>query len=207
MKLYTNPLSPNCRKVHAFAKHIGCALEVVTMDIRNNSTKEPAYLAMNPNGKIPTLMDGNRPLWESNVIMAYLAGKQGADAVWPKNDDARLEVMKWMSWESCHFAPAISKVISQVIFAPMRGATPDQKIIDHGIEDFRKYGAVANGQLEKTKFLTGDRPTVADFAVAVWLGYEQICKLPVSEYTHLSRWWKDMQAVQGGSELMPPPRQ
>jgi glutathione S-transferase len=202
MKLYTNPLSPNCRKVHALAKHLGLQLEVETMDIRNNSTKEPEYLAMNPNGKIPTLMDGNRSLWESNVIMAYLASKQDS-ATWPKSE-ARYEIMKWMSWESCHFAPPVSKIISQVIFAPMRGGTPDQAIIDQGLQDFRKYGAVANGQLEKTKFLTGDQPTIADFAVAVWLSYEQICKLPVSEYTHLSRWWKDMQALQGGSELLAP---
>lgn len=204
MKLYTNPLSPNCRKVVALAKHIGLPLEIVTMDVRNNSTKEPAYLAMNPNGKIPTLMDGNKPLWESNVIMAYVAGKQDS-STWPKSD-ARYEIMKWMSWESCHLAPAVAKILAQVVFAPMRGATPDQKMIDQGIEEFRRYGAVANGQLEKTKFLTGDQPTIADFAVAVWLGYEQICKLPVSEYTHLSRWWKEMQALPGGSELLPPAR-
>jgi len=204
MKLYANTLSPNCRKVLALAKHMGLQLEVETMDIRNNSTKEPEYLAINPNGKIPTLMDGSRSLWESNVIMAYLASKQGS-TTWPPSD-ARYEIMKWMSWESCHFAPAIGKVIGQVIFAPMRGATPDQKIIDQGIEDFRKYGAVANGQLEKTKFLTGDQPTIADFAVGVWLSYEQVCTLPVSEYKHLSRWWKDMQALQGGAELLTPSR-
>src|SRR4051812_45106053 len=105
MKLYSNSLSPKCRKVLAFAKYLGLKLEVETMDVRNNSTKEPAYLAMNPNGKIPTLMDGDKPVWESNVIMAYLASKNDSTA-WPKSD-ARYEIMKWMSWESCHFAPAI----------------------------------------------------------------------------------------------------
>lgn len=202
MKLYSNPLSPNCRKVLALAKHIGAQLEVVNMDITNNSTKEQAYLAMNPNGKIPTLVDGNRPLWESNAIMAYMASKQD-NAAWPKSD-ARYDIMKWMSWESCHFAPAVGKIVGQVLLVPMRGGTPDQKIIDQGLQEFRKYGAVANGQLEQTKFLAGDQPTLADFAVSVWLGYEQVCKLPLSEYPHLARWWKDMQAVPGGAELPPP---
>src|SRR3954469_19155273 len=115
MKLYSNPLSPNCRKVHALAKYMGLNLDIEIMDIRNNATKEPAYLAMNPNGKIPTLMDGDKSLWESNVIMAYLASKHDSPT-WPKSD-ARYEIMKWMSWESCHLAPAVTKIFAQVVFA------------------------------------------------------------------------------------------
>jgi glutathione S-transferase len=86
----------------------------------------------------------------------------------------------------------------------MRGAQPDQNIIQQGIEEFRKYGAVANGQLEATKFLTGDKVTIADFAVAVWLGYEKICGLPVSDYPQLTRWWKAMQDLPGSAELAAP---
>ena len=202
MKLYSNPLSPNCRKVHALIKHLGLEVEGETVDLRAGAHKQPAYLAINPNGKVPALVDGTRTLWESDAILAYLAGKQDT-TVWPKSDE-RYEIMKWMSWESCHFAPAVGKIIGQIIFAPMRGAQPDPKIIQQGIEEFRRYAAVANAQLEKTKFLTGDKPTLADFAVSVWLGYEKICGLPLSDYPRLSRWWKAMQDIAGGSELAVP---
>ena len=202
MKLHSNPLSPNCRKVHALIKHLGLKVETETVDLRAGAQKQPAYLSINPNGKVPALVDGARTMWESNAIMAYLASKQDT-SVWPKSDE-RYEIMKWMSWESCHFAPAVGRIIGQVIFAPMRGAQPDPRIIGEGIEDFRKYAAVANAQLEKTKFLAGDKPTIADFAVAVWLSYEKVCSLPVSDFPQLSRWWKAMQEIPGGAELSAP---
>lgn len=204
MKLYSNPLSPNCRKVHALIKHLGFEVETETVDLRAGAQRQPAFLAINPNGKVPALVDGTKAMWESNAILAYLASKQDT-TVWPKSDE-RYEIMKWMSWESCHFAPAVGKILGQVIFAPMRGAQPDPKIIQQGIDDFRKYAAVANGQLEKTNFLVGDKPTIADFAVAAWLGYEEICALPVSDYPQLSRWWKAMREGAGGSELAVPKR-
>ena len=204
MKLYSNPLSPNCRKVHALVKHLGLQLETETVDLMAGAQKQPAFLAINPNGKVPALVDGNKKMWESNALLAYLASKQDT-TVWPKNDD-RYEIIKWMSWESCHFAPAVGKIIGQVIFAPMRGAKPDPAIIEQGIEDFRKHSAVANAQLATSKFLTGDKPTIADFAVAVWLSYEQICKLPLSDYPKLSGWWKAMKELPGGAELAAPRR-
>jgi len=202
MKLYSNPLSPNCRKVHALVKHLGLKVDSETVDLRAGAQKQPAYLAINPNGKVPALVDGPKTMWESNAILGYLASKQDT-SVWPKSDE-RYEIMKWMSWESCHFAPAVGKIIGQIIFAPMRGAQPDRKIIGEGIEDFRKYAAVANAQLEKTQFLAGDKPTIADFAVSVWLSYEKICSLPLSDTPQLARWWKAMQEIPGGGELSAP---
>jgi len=202
MKLYSNPLSPNCRKVYALARHLGVQLESEIVNLRGGEHRQPAYLAINPNGKVPTLVDGKRTMWESNAILAYLAGRQDTP-VWPKSEE-RYEIIKWMCWESCHFAPGIGKVLGQVIFAPLRGAEPDQKVIQQGIEEFRKYGAIANAQLEKTPFLTGDELTIADFAVAVWLGYEKICSLPLADYGHLSRWWRAMQEIPGGSEFAVP---
>ena len=199
MRLYSNPLSPNCRKVHALVRYLGLPVEVETVDLRAGAQKQPPFLAINPNGRVPALVDGERRLWESNAILAYLAGRQDTPA-WPKSDD-RYEIMKWMSWESCHLAPAVGKIIGQVIFAPMRGAQPDEAIIRQGTEEFRRYAAVANGQLASTPFLVGEQLTIADFAVGVWLSYEQACKLPVADFPHLQRWWQAVQAQPGGAEL------
>jgi glutathione S-transferase len=127
VKLYSSPFSPNCRKVHALIKHLDLRVDIETVNLPAGAHKEPAYLAINPNGKVPSLVDGDRILWESNAILAYLGTKKDTVA-WPKNE-MRYDILKWMSWESCHFAPPIGKIIGQVIFAPMRGATPDQTII------------------------------------------------------------------------------
>lgn len=164
--------------------------------------KQPAYLAINPNGKVPALVDGARTLWESNAILCYLAGRQDTP-LWPKSD-VRYDILKWLSWESSHFNPTVAKIIGQVIFAPMRGGTPDQEIIKQGITDFRHVAAIADANLKGSKFLVGDSPTVADFSVAVWLSYESICGLPVADFSNLSRWWKAMQALTGGTEFASP---
>ncbi|MCB9557374.1 MAG: glutathione S-transferase family protein [Deltaproteobacteria bacterium] len=202
MKLYSNPFSPNCRKVHALIKHLGLNVENETVDLMKGAQNEPAYMAINPNAKVPALVDGQTKIWESNAILAYLASKQDTK-LWPKNSD-RYQILQWMNWEACHFAPAVSKLIGQYIFAPLRGNQPDQAIIDQGLADFRKYAAVANGQLESTQFLAGDQLTIADLSVGVWLSYAEVCKLPLNEFTHLKRWWHDLQAVKGGTELAAP---
>ncbi len=205
MKLYTSPLSPNCRKVHAVAKFLNVELQQELVDITQGAQYEPSFLAINPNSKVPALADGETTLWESNAILGYLGAQTSTDA-WPKTNQ-RYDILKWMNWEACHFAPAVAQLIGQYIFAPMRGGTPDEAIIDSALKDFRKYAAVANGQLESTAFLGSETPTLADFSVAVWLSYEHICKLPVAEFTHLQRWWTAVKALPGGSELLlPTPR-
>ena len=56
MKLYSNPLSPNCRKGHALVKHLGLQVEVETVNLRDGAQKQPSFLAINPNGKVPVLV-------------------------------------------------------------------------------------------------------------------------------------------------------
>ena len=202
MKLYENPFSPNCRKVRAVAQHLGLSLETQMVDLRSGAQKAPEFLAINPNGKVPVLVDGSTTIWESNAILSYLASQKDT-SLWPKNNE-RYQIMKWMYWEANHMAPAVGKLVGQYIFAPMGGKSPDQAIIEDGVKAFRTFGAVANGQLESTKFLTGGTPTIADFSVAVWLGYTESCKLPSSEFKHLSRWWTDVQNLEGGKALLVP---
>ncbi|MEM6296494.1 MAG: glutathione S-transferase family protein [Myxococcota bacterium] len=202
MKLYTHVLSPNARKVHAVAKHLGVALETEVIDLLNGKQYEPDFVAVNPNSKVPALVDGDTTLWESNAIVTYLAAKQ--DSPLAPGGTAMADVLKWQSWENCHLSPAVGKLIGQYIFAPMRGAEPDAEVIESALKDFNKYAAVADGVLANQKFLCGDAPTVADFGVAVWLSYEQVCKLPVGDHANLQRWWNDVQALEGGSELLAP---
>ena len=94
MKLYTNLFSPNARKVHAVAHALGIDLETHTVDLRAGEQRTPEYLALNPNGKVPTLVDGDTVLWESNAIMCYLAGKGDTD-LWPKSAK-RYDILRWM---------------------------------------------------------------------------------------------------------------
>ena len=75
MKLYNANLSPNCLRVRAVANELGLELEIIELDLRAREHKSDAYLAMNPNGKVPVLADDGLVLWESRAINAYLVDK------------------------------------------------------------------------------------------------------------------------------------
>jgi len=64
-----------------------------------NNTQDAAYLKLNPNGKVPTLVDGDTVVWESNTILRYLAGKYGSSALYPSDPAARSKVDRWMDWQ------------------------------------------------------------------------------------------------------------
>ena len=199
MKLYTNLFSPNARKVHAVAQELGIELDTHTVDLRGGEQRTPEYLALNPNGKVPTLVDGDTTLWESNAILCYLAGKSDND-LWPKSAK-RYDILRWMFWDAYHFGDAIGRIIGQKIF---RRDNPDQAVIDEGLKYFRKYAAVLDGTLHGSHFIIGDTLTLADFAVGVGLGYEQICELPIDEFQHVKRWWQALIDTPSGQTLLPP---
>ena len=97
MKLYGFPPSPNTWKVRAVAAHLGIPLELEFVDLTKGGSHSPDYLALNPSGRTPTLVDGDFKLWESTAIMQYLAS-QKPNSLWPDNARTRADIMRWQSW-------------------------------------------------------------------------------------------------------------
>ena len=198
MKLYTNLFSPNARKVHAVASELGIELETQTLDLRAGEQRTPEYLALNPNGKVPTLVDGDTVLWESNAIMCYLAGK-GDTELWPKSAK-RYDILRWMFWESNHLTSALNRLFFQKFF---NRDNPDQGVIDRATKDFRKYAEVLDAQLANNAHVTGDTLTLADFAIGVSFGYIQPLELPVEVLDNIHRWWGAFSTTESGKILLP----
>ena len=115
MKLHVISASPNARKAMVVNQHCACGAEVVEVDYQAGDLKKDAFLALNPNGKIPTLeLDDGSSLWESNAIMNRLASDAKSD-IWPATM-ARYDIMKWQFWEASHFQPACTRFISRYFF-------------------------------------------------------------------------------------------
>ena len=81
MKFYTVPVSPNCCKAESTIYHLGLDVEIIKKDIMSGELNKEDYLRINPNGMVPALEDGEFKLWESNVIMQYLADKANAEEI------------------------------------------------------------------------------------------------------------------------------
>ena len=112
MQLYVIRGAPNSRKAEAVVAHLGLPVEQVELDIRKGEHKTADYLALNPNGLVPTLVDNDFILWESHAVMAYLADRFGAEGLYPKDLRLRAEVDRWMNWAQAHFGRAIGPIFS-----------------------------------------------------------------------------------------------
>ena len=103
MKLYGFSPSPNTWKVRAVAAHLSIPLEFEFVDLTKGGSHTPDYLALNPTGRTPVLVDGDFKLWESTAIMQYIASRK-PNSLWPDDARARADIMRWQSWHLVHWS-------------------------------------------------------------------------------------------------------
>lgn len=128
---------------------------------------DPAYLAMNPHGKVPTLQDGRTVVWESDAIIRYLAARYGQGRLWPTDPVARAAVDQWLAWANS----ALYRDWIDLFWMAVR--TPPGEQDAAGIEARRQRTAeclaLIDGQLATRANITGEELTLADIAVGMTL--------------------------------------
>ena len=202
MKLYYFE-TINGQKVCAVAKYLDAPVEYIHVDIAKGEQKSPAFLAINPNGKIPALVDGDTVLWESNAIMCHLARKAKSD-LWPTDPVKQIEVLKWLSWNSEHFTRHAGTLYFNHVIKPKFGiGAPDEKAVEEAIGFAKQFVAVLDRELEGRTFLLGDHLTVADFAVSVTLPQAETIKLPLEGFKNIARWKAQLQDIPAWREPFP----
>jgi glutathione S-transferase len=204
MKLYGFPPSPNTWKVRALASHLKTPLELELVDLSKGAQREPAYLAINPTGRTPTLTDGDFTLWESNAILQYLAGKTGS-SLWPNDARARADICRWQCWQLAHWsAEAFAPLLFQrLVKRFLNLGAPDETVCAKALEAFNREAKVLDAHLAKRKYLAGDAVTVADFAVAGPMFYAKQAEIPVGAYANVRVWFDRVSAMPCWSETAP----
>lgn len=197
MKLYHNPLSPNVRRVRLTAAVLGLALEEHVLDFTKGEHKSPTYLAINPNGAVPTLVDGDFVLTESRAIMQYLASTKPESGLLPRDEKLRADVTRWQFWDSSHFSPVLASIAFEKLLKSRFGmGEPDLAKIEEGIKNFRKWGAILNARLEGRTYVVGDALTVADLTLASSLGSAHRAGVPVAEFPNIEAWFARISALE-----------
>src|SRR5882757_9553987 len=126
MKLYYTPLSPNVRRVRLTAAVLGLKLDEHVVDFAKGEHKSPEYLVLNPNGAVPTLVDGDFALTESRAIMQYLASKKPESGLLPRDEQQRIDVTRWQFWDAAHWAPTLSSIAFERVLKTRLGlGAPD----------------------------------------------------------------------------------
>jgi glutathione S-transferase len=164
LTLWGHPKSINVQKVLWALDELNLRYEQKDVGGAFGGNKEPAYLALNPNGLIPTLVDNGAALWESNAIVRYLFANYGKAPEHPANAVDRARADSWTEWYTSTLWPNVRPLLVQLV------RTPEEKRDQHVIETSEKQatGAVLllDRELQRRSFLVGDAFTWADIPVA-----------------------------------------
>jgi len=205
MKLYVFPPSPNARKVQMVTHHLGLEPEIEIVDLGAGDQHSPAYLAINPNGVMPALQDGDLTLWESNAIMQYLCSKSESQTLWPSDPAAQADVSRWQCWQLTCFGPACGTLVFQNMVKAFFGddSGPDPDKVAEGTEQFHKYATVLNDHLRGREWIVGTGVTLADLSLASFLGFAGPARIPVAEYDEINRWMESVGALEAWQATEP----
>ena len=190
MKLYIHPASPNCVAVLAVGTEIGLRLETETVDLFSDANSEPRFLAVNPNGLVPVLVDADFVLWETGAILQYLAARYGGGILLPRDEAMRANVLRWQFWSVAHWQPVLQSFIFQNLFKRLRGlGAADPGVLQDAAPRLAKNAAILNSALQGRSWLCSDDMTVADLSVGAYLIYAEAARVPLEAYPELLAWW------------------
>ena len=190
--------TPNGRKVSIMLEECGLAYDVKAIDISAGDQFHPEFLAVNPNGKIPALVDDEVVVFESGAILIYLAEKTGRflPAVGPE----RYAVLQWLMFQMGGIGPMFGQTHHFRRFAP---APVPYALERYGKETNRLYG-VLDGQLAQHEFMAGAAYSIADIATYPWVTRHEWQGVDLAEFPHVRRWaatLADRPAVRRGMDV------
>ena len=214
LQLYSLP-TPNGVKVSIMLEEIGLPYEAHTINIGENETWTPEFLALNPNGKIPAIIDpdgpGGKPfgLWESAAILVYLAEKTGK--LLPSDPARRIETLQWLFFQMAAIGPMFGQL---GFFHKFAGKDyEDKRPRDRYRDETKRLLGVLETRLDGQHWIMGDAYTIADVATLGWVRnlvgfygagelvqYETLKNVPAWLERGLAR-----PAVQRGLEIPPRP--
>jgi glutathione S-transferase len=166
IKIWGRNTSSNVQKAMWAIGEIGLPHERIDIGGAFGQNREPKYLAMNPNGLVPTLEEEDGfLLWESNSIVRYLAAKHKSSVIEPAEPHARALASQWMDWQLSVCGPAITPVFWGLIRTPPEKR--DHAAIEAGKKNTIAAMAMVEERLAKTQYLAGDTFSYGDIPVGV----------------------------------------
>jgi glutathione S-transferase len=195
IKVWGRNTSSNVQKVMWAVGEIGLPHERIDIGGHFGKNNEPAYLAMNPNGLVPTLEEeGGFLLWESNSIVRYLAAKHKATELEPADLRMRANASKWMDWQLAVLGPAITPVFWGLVRTPPEKR--DHAAIEQGKKKTTAAVKIMDDQLAKTACLAGDGFSYGDIPVGI-MAYRYRQLVPDRPpFPNFERWYAAISARQ-----------
>jgi glutathione S-transferase len=193
LKMWGRNTSSNVQKAMWAVGEMGLQYQRIDVGGPFGKNKEPAYLAMNPNGLVPTLEEEDGfLLWESNSIIRYLAAKQNSATLEPVDLKTRALASQWMDWQLSVMGPAITPVFWGLVRTP-----PEQRdlnAIEAAKAKTTETVKMLEGQLAKTRFLAGDAFSYGDIPVGVMSRRYRDLVPERPSFKNFERWYAEIAA-------------
>jgi glutathione S-transferase len=189
-KIWGRANSSNVKKVLWLCEELGVPYERVDAGGPFGVVGTPEYRAMNPNGLVPVVQDGDLTLWESNTILRWLAATRDDGRFWHADPAARARIEMWMDWQLSLAGPFRDVAWGLVRTPPEKR---DTAAIEKGLATLRGLFAIADAQLASHPFLSGDAFGLADIALGpmAYVWFELPIERPATP--HLDRWRAELQ--------------
>ncbi|MDP3413165.1 MAG: glutathione S-transferase [Polaromonas sp.] len=194
LKIWGRMSSINVKKVVWTAQELALDIQRTEAGGLFGVVKTPEYMALNPNSLVPVIEDEDYVLWESNVIVRYLAAKHSPGQMYPNDLRERFDAERWMDWQQTTLNPASRPGFWQLVRTP-----PEQRnaaLIEESNAVVEALMAVLDAHLAQRSFMVGERFTVADIPIACeihrWFGLPQ----QRESRPHLERWYDSIRARQ-----------
>lgn len=184
--------SANVQKVVWALGELCLDYEHVPLGGRFGGLDEPAYRAMNPNGKVPTLRDGDLVVWESHAIVRYLAAAYGAGSLWPEAPAERAVVDQWTDWTATTFQPAWMEVFTEAVRIPQAEREPAR--IARAVAEASRLYRMLDARLARVPFLGGERLTYADIVVGASMFRWTTMDIERPALANLDAWHRRLEA-------------
>jgi len=181
--------TPNGRKVSILLEELGVPYKTHAIDISKNDQFAPSFVEINPNSKIPAIVDNDGPdgkpfsVFESGAILIYLAEKFGKFL--PKDARGRSVTLQWLMFQMGGFGPMLGQAHHFMKFAPVK--------VEYGIERYGKEAKRLYGVLDKhlatNTYLAGDEYTIADMATYPWAARHEYHQVDLAAFPNVKRWY------------------
>ncbi len=198
MKLYTHPLSGNAYKAELLLSHLGVEFEKVNVDIFKGEHQTGEFTKLNPNRKIPVLVDGDFVIWESNALLFYIARKFAPSPYLPEDPEAFGKMAQWVIFGKTTLDPPLALVRFWTKYLP------SEKVDAKAVAQKRVEGRVAleilNEGLKNREFLA-DTYTIADIACYPYVSLAHEGEIDISQYPEVSNWVKTVESQPGFTQM------
>ena len=183
MKLYGTPVSRALRSIWA-AEEVGVDYELIPTSFRKES-KTPEYLAINPNGRIPALVDGNLELFESMAINLYLAKTYGGK-LYPSDPRDEARAIQWTIWGMTELEPYLIPILLHKMFLPEDERDP--AVVANAEAAVERPLGVLDAHLSDREYLLGGDFTIADLNLAGALTSAHFASFDIAKFENVARW-------------------